>query len=122
MPKPIKIEFIIHITNEEIDEIMEIAKDGAAHWCDSIEKPDNGPFQYIVHNRFGDRPHHLTYDLISVAVQDYLENPTEGDFLEFVDHTLKIDMSYIDNEIADTILQYAVFGHVVYKGGVKIWP
>lgn len=56
------------------------------------------------------------------GIQKYLEcsTPPAGDFLEWVDHELRVDNSQISDEVGDAILQYALFGSIRYTGGVQI--
>lgn len=56
----------------------------------------------------------LTKEKFLNGLAKYLKEPKYSDCLEFVNHELRIDTCYIDADVADTIIQYALFGEVVY--------
>lgn len=56
----------------------------------------------------------LTKEKFLDGLEKYLKEPKYSDCLELVDHELRIDTCYIDAEVADCIIQYALFGEVVY--------
>lgn len=119
MANRIELTFIINISDKDLDNIVEIAAASIPHWADNINNnPEKGELSF--HDRIDNADYTLTYGGILEGIEEYLENPTDGDFLEFVDHQLRIDLSQINNEIADAIIQYSLFHSVFYKQGVRI--
>lgn len=134
MQKRIKTELIINITDKDIEHIITEAEEGIKHWCDKIEpvEPQLGtsPYEHLIHggtlvlHKIGSSGYEntqcITGDKIVNGIKKYIEEPTEGDFLEIVDHELHIDINYIDENIADAIIQYALFDKVIYKQGIRL--
>lgn len=56
----------------------------------------------------------LTRRKIIKGIRKYLNKPAAGDFLVFVNHELWADLSYIDGDVADAVIQYALFGRIIY--------
>lgn len=44
-----------------------------------------------------------------------MKNPIYSDFLEFADHEVRLDTGYADADVADTIIQYALFDELVFS-------
>ena len=119
MQKRIKTELIINITDKDIEHIITEAEEGIKHWCDKIESVEPKLGTSLVLHKTGSAGYEnaqcITSDKIVNGIKKYIEEPTEGDFLEIVDHELHIDINYIDENIADAIIQYALFDKVIYK-------
>jgi len=56
----------------------------------------------------------LTLDDLLTGVKMYIENGADSGLLEFDGGTVRLDMCYVDAEVADQIVQYGLFGEVVY--------
>lgn len=137
MRKRLKLEFIINVTDRDIDNIVKMAEIGTKHWCDTAHwckevifhgpRYDGSVAEQMIHgglvklhSKIGDRDHYLTHAELIYGLQQYLKNPTDGDFLEFADHELYLDTSRIDENIADAIIQYALFDRILYKQGIRL--
>lgn len=44
----------------------------------------------------------------------YAEQPKNNDIFEVIDRELHIDCGMVDAEVADAIIQYALFGEIIY--------
>jgi len=44
----------------------------------------------------------------------YAEQPYSSDIFEVIDHELHIDCGQVDTEVADAIIQYAIFSEIFY--------
>lgn len=67
-----------------------------------------------LHNKIKNRKYKLTRKKIIKGIQKYLRRPVSGDFLKFIDGELTVNIASIDEDIADAIIQYALFGKIVY--------
>ena len=125
MAEKIKMEFGVCISDRDIDDILDTAMYGINYWCD--EAIPDGPYigkcaheqvsrggTLKLHDAESGEYYYLTQEKFIQGIKKYLENPTAGDFLEFVDHELRIDAGNVDIEIADVIIQYALFGEIVF--------
>lgn len=122
----IRTEFDVILRDEDIDDIMVTALEGGInHWCSEVLPAGEQPGEcaggqisrggYLkLHDFEGNAELILTKEKFTEGLKKYLVNPTAGDFLEFVDHRLLVDTGYVDAETADAIIQYALFGDVVY--------
>lgn len=117
----LNINYKVELDNECIDDIMVTALEGGiTHWCDDAEVVGDYLGKYAseqisrggvlkLHDSEDDETYELTRDkflagLAKVVGERGLDVLYEG----------KIDSSNIDAEDADAIIQYAIFGEVVY--------
>lgn len=119
-------EFNVVVQNEDIDDIMVSALEGGiTYWCNRAEVKGEYLEEYAsdqisrggilkLHDREGARCVELTKEKFRKGLKIYMQHPRSSDFLEFVDHELRIDTGYVDAQVADCIVQYAVFGDVIY--------
>ena len=110
----------LKITDTDIEDIMSSALEGGVnYWVERITRPDGK------HGEFWDQeltqgtgeitlyadgePHRLTKYHFLTGLTKYLENPKYDCFYQD-----GIDPGNIDAECADMIVQYALFGELVY--------
>lgn len=121
----IRMEFEVIVTDEDIDDIMVSALEGGInHWCGRAEVVGKYLGEYgsdqisrggtlKLHDIEDGTVYELTKEKFLKGLTEYLKEPTCGDFLEFKDHKLVLDTCYADADVADSIIQYAVFGEIV---------
>ncbi len=118
--------FNVVVRDEDIDDIMVSALEGGiTYWCNraevvgeylgeyASEQISRGGTLRLYDIEEGDYKE-LTKEKFLKGLRLYLSRPKAGDFLEFVDRELRIDPGYVDAEAADCIIQYAIFGDVIY--------
>ena len=129
MTKTIGGSFIVErketakLTQEDIDDIMCSALEGGiTYWCDKVE---------VVENRYyGEWAHEQISRGGNLKIHDFEDNEEHfiglDDFIEGMALALKdgygenwfvngaLDGSQIDAEMADVIIQFAIWGEVVY--------
>ena len=123
----LKIEFTVELTNNDIDDIMSTALEGGiVSWCDEArvvgcylgeyasDQISRGG-QLILNDYESEEEHMLTKEKFIEGFKKYLKQPHGSDILEYVDKKLRVDTCYIDADIADMIIQYALFGELVYS-------
>ena len=122
----LSVNFNVVVTGEDIDDIMCSALEGGInYWCDKAEVDGKYRGEYaseqisrggtlILHDTEEDRQYVLTKANFRAGLERYLKRPAAGDFIECVDHELRIDTGYVDAPAADCIIQYALFGDVIY--------
>ena len=128
----LNISFSVIVTPEDIDDIMVSALEGGiTHWANRAKVPEDkrvaewgheqiargGELHIRVVEPFdqnGTEWYVLTKEKFLKGLEIYLKEPKYSDCLEFVDHELRIDTCYVDADVADTIVQYALFGEIVY--------
>lgn len=122
----LEVSFKVIVNQEDIDDIMCAALEGGiTYWCckaevvgeylgnDASDQISRGG-SLMLHDSEEDKVYELTLEKFLSGLKLYLARPTAGDFLEFIDHELRIDTGYADAEVADSIIQYAIFGDVIY--------
>lgn len=126
MDERIKLEIELVVTQEDIDDIMCGALEGGInYWCDEAEVVGDylGQYGHEQISRGGQLKLHdfeeeqdliLTKEKFLEGLQKYLANPTYADIMEIIDHKAKLDTSYADAEVSDSILQLALFGEELY--------
>ena len=115
------VKFILKVSNEDIDNIVSIAfEDGISYWCNKTEvvgdQISHGGVVKLYDFDNGDN-----YTLTKSAMLEGISKAIiDGFFLEyecvkFDDGIITLDTCQVDEEIADAIVQYALFGKIVYK-------
>ena len=123
----LKVEFTVELTDSDIDEIMCTALEGGiTSWCDEAKVVGNylGAYAsdqisrggYLLLNDYeSEEQHLLTKEKFIEGFKKYLKAPHGSDILESVDKKLRVDTCYVDADIADMIIQYAIFEELVYS-------
>lgn len=110
----------IEITDTDIEDIMSSALEGGVnYWTDCITRPSGNNAEYFDQEltqgtgslmfRVGSKTYTLTKENFLTGLAKYLENP----LYDCIDGN-KIDPGNIDAECADMIVQYSLFGGLVY--------
>jgi len=117
----LNINYKVELDNECIDDIMATALEGGiTYWCDAAEVVGDYLGEYAseqisrggtlkLHDSEEDETYELTLDKFLAGLAKAI-----GEGGLDVLHEGKIDPSSIDAEDADVIIQYAIFGEVVY--------
>lgn len=123
----LNVSFAVIVTPEDIDDIMVSALEGGInHWCKGAEVVGEYLGEYgseqisrggilKLHVKGSSEIHELTKEKFLKGLEKYVKNPTYSDFLEFVDHEVRLDTGYADADVADMIIQYALFGALVFS-------
>lgn len=121
-----KVEFEVVVTNEDIDDIMCSALEGGInYWCCKAEVIGEYLGEYgseqisrggmlKLHDLEEDAVYELTKEKFLKGLEKYLKKPTYLDILEFKGQEVRLDTGYADAEVADVIIQYALFNDVIY--------
>lgn len=118
----------VNINQEDIDEIMCIALDGGiTYWCNGAQSmmsdewmnENNIVYLSDVTGRGGDivlttydGDYVLSLNTFLTGVQMAIDDDTIA--IETINNQYRIDTCMIDANIADIIIQYALFGELVY--------
>jgi hypothetical protein len=117
----VKAEIKIKLTQNDIDDIMSCALDGGiTYWCDDAEVVGEylGEFasdqisrggKLILHDSEEDKSYDFGIDEFLKGIQLYFES---GGRIATEDG--EIDIGDVDAEIADCIVQYGIFGEIVF--------
>lgn len=114
------------ITDEDIDDILVSAFSGGInYWCYvteiigeplgdcSSEHVSHGG-SITMHDKVSDVDFVLGKDKMINGIIRYINHPSSCDILEVQNHQLVLDTGYVDAEVADSIVQYALFGDIMY--------
>lgn len=119
-------EFKVRITDEDIDDIMCSALEGGiTYWCSEAEVKGEYLGEYgseqisrggilLLHDIEEPEVYELTKEKLLKGIMMYLTNPTYSDVLEMIDHELRLDTSYVDADVADCMIQYALFDDIIF--------
>ncbi len=122
----VRVVLQIVVTQEDIDDIMVSALEGGInYWCDKAKVDGHSLGEYasekisqggtlILHDMEEDRNELLTKEKLLQGIKMYAEQPKHGDIFEVIDHELHIDCGMVDAEVADAIIQYAIFSEIFY--------
>lgn len=122
----LNVSFAVIVTPEDIDDIMVSALEGGInYWCSKAEVVGEYLGKYgseqisrggtlKLYDSEAEEIYELTKEKFLKGLERYVKNPTYSDFLEFVDHEVRLDTGYADADVADTIIQYALFDEIVY--------
>lgn len=122
----VQIIATVVISKEDIDDIMVSALEGGInYWVDKVEPRCGVEFDFasdviskggsiIIHDNEEDATYELTNAKLMQGIRMYAEQPKNSDIFEVIDHELHIDCGMVDAEVADAIIQYALFGEIIY--------
>lgn len=116
----------IVVTQENIDDIMVSALEGGInYWCNRVKVDGKYRGKYaseqisrggmlILHDAEEERTELLTKEKLLQGIKMYAEQPKHGDIFEVIYHELHIDCGMVDADVADAIIQYAIFAEIIY--------
>ena len=116
----------ITITDQDIDDIVCTALEGGInYWCDNVEVNGDylgqyasdqisrgGQLKFYVSDPVNDTDMFvMDKDMLLKGIRMYLENPNAP--YDIIDNT-SIDTCNVDADVADMIIQYALFDEIVF--------
>ncbi|MBR1760230.1 MAG: hypothetical protein IJ741_03520 [Schwartzia sp.] len=113
----------IHVTQQDIDDIMATALEGGiCYWCREVEvvgkylgiyasEQISRGGQLKLYDYDDDGPYALSKSMVLGGLKQYIEEGACGNQLVYEG---AIEAANIDADIADCIIQYALFGKLVY--------
>lgn len=122
----VKIDMEIKLSTEDIDDIMCSALEGGInYWCDSADVQGEYLAEYaseqisrggqlILHDSEEDKNYILTKENFLRGIKMYAEKYQNNSIFDIVDEEIRIDCGKVDTKVADCIIQYALFGDVIY--------
>lgn len=128
----LRIEVELIVTEEDIDDIMVGALEGGInYWCRAAIVPEDkrvaewgheqiargGELLIFVIEPFDDydtKCYTLTREKIIKGIKQYIKNPISTNCIEQVDGKLTLDCCNADAGVCDEIIQYALFGDIVF--------
>ena len=124
----IAISLNVLVTDEDIDDIMASVLDGGiTYWCNKVKVEGEYLGEYAsdqiskggtlkIYDCEGEAVYALTKNKFLEGLKKYLEDPLYKDTLCKAEHEkqFRIDVGRIDAPASDMIIQYALFGEVVY--------
>lgn len=122
----VKVEMEIILSQEDIDDIMCGALEGGiTYWCRRAEVVGEYLGEYgseqisrggvlKLHDREAEKIYELTKEKFLKGVALWAKNPVGCSCMEQIDGKIKIDTCNADAVVCDAIIQYAVFGEVIY--------
>lgn len=98
---------------------------GITYWVDKVEPRCGVEFDFasdviskggsiLIHDNEEDATYELTKAKLLQGIRMYAEQPKNSDIFEVIDRELHIDCGMVDAEVADAIIQYALFGEIIY--------
>lgn len=122
----IKVELEVELTQEDIDDIMCGALEGGIfYWARRVELIGDFLGEYmseqisrggklIIYDRESEDKYELDLEKFKKGVMMWVANPVGCNCLEQVDGKLRFDCCNADAVVCDAIIQYALFGDVIY--------
>lgn len=122
----VKAELEIMLSQEDIDNIMCGALEGGInYWCCKAEVVGEYLGEYgseqiarggtlKLYDREEDKVYELDKEKFLKGVELWVKEPVGCNCLEHIDGKLRIDTGNADAIVCDAIIQYAIFGDVIY--------
>lgn len=126
MEEVINMELKLVVTQEDIDDIMVGALEGGiTYWCSRVEVIGEYLGEYAseqiarggtlrLHDREENKDYDLTKEKFLKGVELWAKSPVGCNCLEQADGKLHFDTCNADAIVCDAIIQYAIFGEIVY--------
>ena len=124
--KLLDVDMQIKVTSEDVDDIMAGGLDGGIiYWCDKAEPVGDYLGEYaseqiskggkiMLYDFEEGEKYCLDLEKLLKGIKLWAENPVGRSCLEYMDGKLVIDCCNADAVVCDAIIQYALFGDVVY--------
>lgn len=122
----LKVELEVALTQEDIDDIMCGALEGGiTYWCDEAKVVGDylGEYgheqiarggQLLIHDMEEEETYTLDKEKFLKGIELWVKNPVGCNCLEQKDGKLVFDTCNADAVVCDAIIQYALFGDVIY--------
>lgn len=122
----LKVELEIVVTDEDIDDIMCGALEGGiCYWCNRARVVGEYLGEYAseqisaggeleLFDAEEDTSYVLNKEKLLKGIEMYSKNPVGCNILEQIDGKLRLDCCNADAEVCDAIVQYALFGEIVF--------
>ena len=122
----LKVELVVEVTDEDIDDLMCGALEGGInYWCNEAEVVGDYLGEYAseqisrggqlkLYDCEDDEVYELDKEKFLKGLEMYIKNPTADNILEQIDGVMKLDCCNADAYVCDAIIQYALFGEVIY--------
>lgn len=122
----VKAELEIVLSTEDIDDIMCGALEGGiTYWCKRAEVIGEYLGEYgseqiarggmlKLYVREGGKTYELTKEKFLKGIELWAKNPVGCNCLEMMDGKFRIDCCNADAVVCDAIIQYAIFGDLIY--------
>ena len=127
----IKVELEIVLTNDDIDNIMCTALESAiSYWCENVVMVDKCLGKYasnqiskggklilrLIEPFDSDNTECYELDLerFKNGVKQWAQSPVGSNCLRQIDGKLRLDTDYTDEIVCDAIIQYSLFGEIVF--------
>ena len=121
-----EMPMFIAIMDDDINDILVSAfAGGINYWC-CVTEIIGEPLGYCsskhvsrggsitMHDKVDDVDFVLSKDKMINGIIQYINHSSSCDILEVQNHRLVLDTGCVDAEVADAIVQYALFGDIVY--------
>lgn len=123
--KRVRVQIDLVVTQEDIDDIMSNALDAITYWCDEATVVGDYLGQYasdqisrggkiMLHDFEEETDHCLDREKFMDGLKAWVWKPVGPDCLYQKDGELRIDPAEADAVVSDAIIQYALFGDVIY--------
>lgn len=121
-----ELMFGVFVSGEDLDDIMTSALEGGInYWCNKVEVMGGYLGEYAseqisrggilrLYDFVEGNWEELTREKLIKGLKKYIMKSATSDICEFINHELIIDSCLVDADVADAIVQYAVFGNIVY--------
>lgn len=122
----VKVEMEIILSREDIDDIMCGALEGGiTYWCKRAEVVGEYLGEYgseqisrggilKLHDMEAEKIYELTKEKFLKGVELWAKNPVGCNCMEQIDGKIRLDTCNVDAVVCDAIIQYAIFGEVIY--------
>lgn len=121
----VKAELEILLSEEDIDDIMSGALDGIAYWCRKVAVVEEYLGEYAseqiarggaldLYDYESETVYRLTKEKFLKGIELWAKKPIGCNCLEHINGKLRIDCCNADAIVCDAIIQYAVFGDMIY--------
>jgi hypothetical protein len=107
----------VDISNQFIDDLIDTAGMSIGYWASEATQDDEQETYTVTEQESGDE-FVITYRRIAKSLEDLIAG--KGKIAKEILSNLRTavmedDASYVDSEVADSVIQYAIFGEIVYS-------
>lgn len=114
MKNVLEIPIKVRVTDQDLEDILSIAFEGGInYWCRQYDR--TGKFGFTLYDAESDDKWSFDKNGLICAIKQYITSENQWSILNTDKNGVYIDTSLIDAYVADTIIQYACMGKVIFS-------
>ena len=110
----LEVPIKVRVTDQDLDDILSIALEvGIRYWCRQYDR--TGKFGITLYDAESDDKWSFDKRDLLRGIEQYITNENQWSILNTDKNGVYVDTTMVDAYVADTIIQYACMGKVIFS-------